>query len=166
MSRKARPPVPSNCPSILRRLPSFPFHAACAALLLLLCGCQKQEAAAGKLPVMVRAAKVEIADYAPKTSLTGVIAARTLNNLAFRVGGRVAERLVEVGQHVEKGQVLARIDPQEQESDQRSAQADLDAAEAQLTQASAAFDRQKTLLAQGFTTRRDYDQAEQALKVA
>ncbi len=166
MSRKARPPVPSNCPSILRRLPSSPFHAACAALLLLLCGCQKQEAAAGKLPVMVRAAKVEIADYAPKTSLTGVIAARTLNNLAFRVGGRVAERLVEVGQHVEKGQVLARIDPQEQESDQRSAQADLDAAEAQLTQASAAFDRQKTLLAQGFTTRRDYDQADQALKVA
>jgi len=166
MSRKARPPVPSNRPSILRRLPSSPSHAACAALLLLLCGCQKQEAAAGKLPVMVRAAKVEIADYAPKTSLTGVIAARTLNNLAFRVGGRVAERLVEVGQHVEKGQVLARIDPQEQESDQRSAQADLDAAEAQLTQASAAFDRQKTLLAQGFTTRRDYDQADQALKVA
>jgi len=136
------------------------------AMLSFLAGCQKQEAAAERPPVMVKVAAVELSEYAPRTSLTGVIAARTLNNLAFRVGGRVAERLVEVGQHVEAGEVLARIDPQEQESDLRSAQADLDAAQAQLTQATAAFDRQKTLLAQGFTTRRDYDQAEQGLKVA
>ena len=107
---------------------------------------------------------VAITDYAPRTSLTGVIAARTLNNLSFRVGGRVAERLVDVGQHVEKDAVLARLDPQEQESDLRSAEADLDAAQAQLTQATAAFERQKTLLAQGFTTRREYDPADQAQK--
>lgn len=136
------------------------------AAALLASGCQKKEAAEARLPVMVRVATAEVTDYAPKTSLTGVIAARTLNNLAFRVGGRVAERLVEVGQHVDKGTVLARLDPQEQESDLRSAQADLDAANASLTQASAAFERQKTLLAQGFTTRRDYDAADQALKVA
>jgi len=96
---------------------------------------------------MVRTETVAMADYAPRTSLTGVIAARTLNNLSFRVGGRVAERLVDVGQHVDKGAVLARIDPQEQQSDLRSAQADLDAAQAQLTQSAAAFERQKTLLA-------------------
>ncbi|WP_457151578.1 efflux RND transporter periplasmic adaptor subunit [Mesorhizobium sp. P5_C1] len=133
---------------------------------LLLAGCQKQEAAEHRLPVMVRTETVAIADFSPRTSLTGVIAARTLNNLSFRVGGRVAERLVDVGQHVDQGAVLARIDPQEQESDLRSAQADLDAAQAQLTQSAAAFERQKTLLAQGFTTRRDYDAADQALKVA
>ena len=115
---------------------------------------------------MVTAQTVALADYAPRTSLTGVIAARTLNNLSFRVGGRVAERLVDVGQHVDQGTVLARIDPQEQESDLRSAQADLDAAQAQLTQADAAFQRQKTLLAQGYTTRRDFDAADQTLKVA
>ncbi|WP_245523652.1 biotin/lipoyl-binding protein, partial [Mesorhizobium sp. M8A.F.Ca.ET.167.01.1.1] len=109
---------------------------------------------------------VALADYAPRTSLTGVIAARTLNNLSFRVGGRVAERLVDVGQHVDQGAVLARIDPQEQESDLRSAQADLDAAQAQLTQAAATYQRQKTLLSQGFTTRRDFDSADQTLKVA
>ncbi|WP_245493133.1 MULTISPECIES: efflux RND transporter periplasmic adaptor subunit [unclassified Mesorhizobium] len=137
-----------------------------ATLPLLLAGCQKQEAAAKKLPVMVRTETVAIANYAPRTSLTGAIAARTLNNLSFRVGGRVAERLVDVGQHVDQGAVLARIDPQEQEFDLRSAQADLDAAQAQLTQAAAAFERQKTLLARGYTTRRDYDAAEQASKVA
>jgi RND family efflux transporter MFP subunit len=137
---------------------------ACAALAT--AGCQKQQMAAKKLPVMVTTQTVALADYAPRTSLTGVIAARTLNNLSFRVGGRVAERLVDVGQHVDVGEVLARIDPQEQESDLRSAQADLDAAQAQQTQAAAAFQRQKTLLLQGYTTRRDFDSADQALKVA
>ena len=143
-----------------------PILLACAIAPFILAGCQKQEAAAKKLPIMVRTETVAIADYAPRTSLTGVIAARTLNNLSFRVGGRVAERLVDVGQHVDKDAVLARIDPQEQESDLRSAQADLDAAQAQLTQAAAAFERQKTLLAQGYTTRRDFDTADQTLKVA
>ncbi|TPK00099.1 efflux RND transporter periplasmic adaptor subunit [Mesorhizobium sp. B2-5-12] len=167
MSRNATSSVspPSAKPS---NFLTFPIGAAlftCMAALLL-AGCQKQEAAAKKLPIMVRTETVAMADYAPRTALTGMIAARTLNNLSFRVGGRVAERLADVGQHVDKGAVLARIDPQEQESDLRSAQADLDAAQAQLTQSAAAFERQKTLLAQGYTTRRDYDAADQALKVA
>ncbi|MER9330484.1 efflux RND transporter periplasmic adaptor subunit [Mesorhizobium sp. M0488] len=167
MSRNATSSVspPSVKTSNLLSSPTGVALFACTAALLL-AGCQKQEAADKKLPVMVRTETVAMADYAPRTSLTGVIAARTLNNLSFRVGGRVAERLVDVGQHVDQGTVLARIDPQEQESDLRSAQADLNAAQAQLTQAAAAFERQKTLLAQGFTTRRDYDLADQALKVA
>lgn len=139
--------------------------ASCAAALLV-AGCQKKDAAEIKPPVAVRVLTVETTDYLPTTSLTGAIAARTLNNLAFRVGGRIAQRLVEVGQHVDTGEVLARLDPQEQESDLRSAQADLNAANASLTQASAAFERQKTLLAQGVTTRRDYDSANAAQKVA
>ncbi len=156
----------TSSPPFRCRVPhSFVLMLACIAALLT-AGCQQKEAAVAKQPVMVHVATAEVTDYAPKTSLTGVIAARTLNNLAFRVGGRVAERLVEVGQHVDKDTVLARLDPQEQESDLRSAQADLDAANASLTQANAAFERQKTLLAQGFTTRRDYDAAEQAAKVA
>ncbi|WP_431523366.1 efflux RND transporter periplasmic adaptor subunit [Mesorhizobium captivum] len=156
--------LPSSPPSLLSRLYVF-LLLACAATLSV-AGCQKQQAAEKKLPVMVTTQTVALADYAPRTSLTGVIAARTLNNLSFRVGGRVAERLVDVGQHVDKGAVLARIDPQEQESDLRSAQADNDAAQAQLTQAAATYQRQKTLLSQGFTTRRDFDSADQTLKVA
>ena len=163
MSRNATSSAPQPPTSGL--LSFSPILLVCAMVPLLLAGCQKQEAAK-KLPIMVRTETVAMADYAPRSSLTGVIAARTLNNLSFRVGGRVAERLVDVGQHVDKDAVLARIDPQEQESDLRSAQADLDAAQAQLTQAAATFERQKTLLAQGFTTRRDYDAADQAQKVA
>ncbi|TIX38980.1 MAG: efflux RND transporter periplasmic adaptor subunit, partial [Mesorhizobium sp.] len=108
MSRNATPsvrPLPVNALKLL----SFPGSTmlACALAALSLAGCQKQEAAAKKLPIMVRAETVRIADYAPRTSLTGVIAARTLNNLSFRVGGRIAERLVDVGQHVDKDAVLA-----------------------------------------------------------
>ncbi|TIV96427.1 MAG: efflux RND transporter periplasmic adaptor subunit [Mesorhizobium sp.] len=165
MSRNATTSaLPSSPLSPLSRSNTLLLLACGAALLT--SGCQKQQAAEKKLPVLVTTQTVALADYAPRTSLTGVIAARTLNNLSFRVGGRVAERLVDVGQHVDQGAVLARIDPQEQESDLRSAQADLDAAQAQLTQAAATYQRQKTLLSQGFTTRRDFDSADQTLKVA
>ncbi|TJW44386.1 MAG: efflux RND transporter periplasmic adaptor subunit [Mesorhizobium sp.] len=166
MSSNATPSAPQAQVFSLSPFSAAPAILACAMMPFLLAGCQRQEAAAKKLPIMVRTETVAIADYAPRTSLTGVIAARTLNNLSFRVGGRVAERLVEIGQHVDKDAVLARIDPQEQESDLRSAQADLEAAQAQVTQAAAAFQRQKTLLLQGYTTRRDFDAADQTLKVA
>jgi membrane fusion protein, multidrug efflux system len=142
------------------------FSIAALGLCALTAGCQRQEETPEPLPLMVRAQKVEIADFAPTASLTGVIAAQTLDNLSFRVGGRVAQRMADVGQHVAKGAVLARLDPQTQQSDLIAAQANLDAAQAQLRQASAAFDRQKKLLGQGFTTRRDYDQADQAMRTA
>ncbi|MDH6231091.1 RND family efflux transporter MFP subunit [Mesorhizobium soli] len=135
-------------------------------LCALIAGCQRQEETPEPLPLMVRAQKVEIADYAPTASLTGVIAAQTLDNLSFRVGGRVAQRMADVGQHVTKGTVLAKLDPQTQHSDLIAAQANLDAAQAELRQVSAAFARQKTLLGQGFTTRRDYDQADQTMRTA
>lgn len=147
------------------------FRIAIASFLLapvpfILSGCQDPSAETAKELVRVRATDATPINYAPVISLTGVIAARTENNLSFRTGGRVAERLVEVGDHVDAGALLARIDPQEQESDLRSAQAAVDASQAQLRQTTAAFERQKTLLAQGFTTRREYDQAQQAMQVA
>lgn len=142
-----------------------PLRILALGLLLPVAACQP-EAEAPRQPVMVSAVEVQVSDYAPTATLTGVIAARTLNKLSFQVGGRVGERTADVGQRVETGQVLARIDPQEQQSDVRAAQASLDAADAQFRQASAAFERQKTLLAQGFTTRREYDLAEQSMRVA
>ncbi|WP_245451769.1 hypothetical protein [Mesorhizobium waimense] len=57
---------------------SFPTCRAIFAFATMpLAGYQKQEAAEKKLPVMVRTETVAMADYAPRTSLTGVIAART-----------------------------------------------------------------------------------------
>ncbi|AIJ88595.1 efflux transporter [Brucella melitensis bv. 1 str. Rev.1] len=116
------------------------------------------------VPVAVREAK--LVDYQPKLTLSGAVAARSLVNVSFRVNGQVVERLVDIGQHVEKGQLLARIDDVEQRANMRVAQASMDAAEAQLVQADANFKRQQALLKQGFTTRSQYDQADQALRTA
>lgn len=116
--------------------------------------------------VPVAVIRAETSDYQPKLTLSGAIAARSLVNVSFRLNGQVVARMAEIGQHVEKGQSLARIDNVEQQANLRVAQATKDAAQAQLVQAQANFTRQKTLLAQGFTTRSTYDQANQNLQTA
>ncbi|WP_244642095.1 efflux RND transporter periplasmic adaptor subunit [Chelatococcus reniformis] len=94
--------------------------------------------------------------------LTGHVEAQNEASYGFRIGGRIVERLVNVGDRVRQGQVLARLDPQNEQNALRSAQAALAAARAQLNQASNAYDRQRQLLSRGFTTRAQYEQAEQA----
>ncbi len=116
--------------------------------------------------VPVAVTRAVVSDYQPQLTLSGAVAARSLINVSFRLNGQVVERLVDVGQHVPKGQILARIDNVEQQANLRVAQASKDAAQAQLVQAKANFLRQKALLAQGFTTRSTYDLANQNLQTA
>ena len=76
------------------------------------------------------------------------------------------ERLVDVGAHVNAGDLLARLDPAEQQADLDAATAGVAAAEAQLRVAQATFDRQSHLISSGFTTRVAYDQAKEGLRTA
>jgi RND family efflux transporter MFP subunit len=99
-------------------------------------------------------------------TLTGEVLARYTADLSFRVSGRVIERFVDVGAHVDPGQVLARLDPTEQRADVEAATSAVIATEAQLRVAQATFARQNTLLAQGFTTRVAFDKAQEGLRVA
>ena len=143
----------------------LPARIACGLLMVALAGCS-QDAAPEKAPAAVKAQTVELTDYAPRIELTGEIKAQIQSDLSFRVSGRVIERNVDVGDRVAPEQALAQLDPQEQEANVRAAEANVQAAEAQLRQVTSTFERQKTLLAQGFTTRRDYDQAEQTFRTA
>lgn len=136
------------------------------AAILLASGCNDAEKTVGRLPTKVDVITVAIADHSRQASLTGIVAAQVTGNLAFRIAGRIAERTADVGQHVSKGEVLAKIDPSEQQADVVAAQANVDAANAQLAQVSANFDRQKALLAKGLTSRKQYDDAEEAFRVA
>lgn len=137
------------------------------AAALLAAGCSGQsDKAATRQPTKVSIVTVAVKDYSRSLSLTGVITARVSSNLAFRIAGRIAERRAEVGQHVVKGDLLATIDPTEQKADVVAAQASVDAADAQLAQASANFDRQKTLLSKALTSRRQYDEAQSSFNVA
>jgi RND family efflux transporter MFP subunit len=114
----------------------------------------------------VRTVTAEIVDYAPSVTLTGVIAAQISSDLSFRIGGKISERLVDVGDHVTKGQLLARLDPEELQAELASAQTGVASGDAVLRQATAAFTRQKELLSKGNTTVRTYDQAQAALRSA
>jgi membrane fusion protein, multidrug efflux system len=118
-----------------------------------------------------RAALVHVELVQPRrgpaaATLTGEVQARFSADLSFRVTGRVLERSVDIGAHVNSGDLLARLDPAEQQADFDAATAGLAAAEAQLRVAQATFDRQSSLLSSGFTTRVTYDHAEEQLRTA
>jgi membrane fusion protein, multidrug efflux system len=99
-------------------------------------------------------------------ALTGHVRAKDEVNLAFRIDGKLIERLVNVGDRVSVGQRVGRLDPQNELNALRSAEADLAAAQAMLTQTEGAERRLSELLQKGITTRAQYDQALQQLQTA
>jgi RND family efflux transporter MFP subunit len=138
----------------------------CAVTALAVGACRREQEAQAPEPRPVRTVTVERQASGETVTLTGHIAAEDEAALAFRIGGRMVQRFVNVGDTVKGGQELARLDPQDELNGLRSAQTRKVAAEAQLTQARLAFDRQRTLLAQGHTPRAQFDLAEKALRTA
>jgi RND family efflux transporter MFP subunit len=143
---------------------------AVLALLLMpvlaLGGCERQGKAKAAEPRPVRTVTAAKGGSGETVVLTGQISAENEAALSFRIGGRIIERLANVGDRVEPDQVLAKLDPQNELNTLRSAQAALSAAEGRVIETSNAFDRQKVLLPQGFTTQALFDQAQQALRTA
>ncbi|NIE76789.1 efflux RND transporter periplasmic adaptor subunit [Pantoea sp. Ap-967] len=131
-------------------------------LAVTLAGCSKEEAP--QLLPRVGVARVESTDFAARVTLTGDVQARVQTDLSFRVGGKIISRSVDVGDHVKANQVLARLDPKDLQNNVDSAKAEVFAAQARVTQASAAFVRQQKLLPKGYTSQSEYDSAEAALR--
>jgi len=98
--------------------------------------------------------------------LTGHIEAENEAALGFRISGRMIERSVNVGDRVQPGQILARLDPQDERNGLRSAQANLSAAQGQLTQARNNFERQRRLQQRGVISKAEFDSAQEALQTA
>jgi RND family efflux transporter MFP subunit len=143
-----------------------PMSAAVALALLAtpLGACNERSAAPVERPALVRTELVQSRHGQATLTLTGEVRARFSANLSFRASGRVLARLADVGAHVNAGDLLARLDPAEQQADFDAATAGVAAAEAQLRVAQATFDRQSSLLSSGFTTRVAYDQAQEQLR--
>ncbi|TDR92902.1 efflux RND transporter periplasmic adaptor subunit [Enterovirga rhinocerotis] len=133
---------------------------------LLLAGCGSQEEAQSPAPRPVRVVTVEKAKTGRSVSFTGHVEAQDQASLAFRTGGRMIERTVNVGDRVRAGQVVARLDPQNALATLRAARAALAAAESQLATATNTFERQDRLLASGFTSRANHDVARSGLQAA
>ena len=145
-------------------------HASAGLALTLvapaLIACNDGSAASAQRPAFVRTEIVRPQLRQASVTLTGEVQARFNAELGFRISGRVVGRSVDVGAHVERGQVLASLDPAEQQADLDAATAAVAASESQLRVATATFERQKALLANGFTTRVAFDQAQEGLQNA
>jgi membrane fusion protein, multidrug efflux system len=131
-----------------------------------LTACSQSSSAPAPQERPVRAITVEHRVLSEQIVLTGQIRAQEERNLAFRIDGKLIERRVTIGDRVAAGEVVARIDTQDELNALRSAEAELVAAQAVLTQAQKTEARQRELLARGFTTRVQYEQAQQQLETA
>lgn len=114
----------------------------------------------------VRTVTIERGAEGETVSLTGQVHPKDQVSLAFRLDGHMVKRLVNVGDVLKAGEIVAQLDPQNEQNSLRSAQASLAAAEAVLTQARLTFGRQQQLLAGGWAARAKFDDAEQALRSA
>jgi RND family efflux transporter MFP subunit len=135
-----------------------------ACLLAALAGCDEPTETAQVRPV--RTVTVERKAVGEPVRLSGNIRPQDEVSLAFRIDGRVASRPVSIGDRVEAGQIVATLDSQNEQNALRSAEADLSAAQAMLAQTQGVEGRQQELLARGYATRTQYDQALQQLQTA
>lgn len=90
-------------------------------------------------------------------SFTAVVRARIETDLGFRTGGKVVDRLVEVGDAVRAGQVLARLDPADHQLAVRAAADQVRAASVDAQQAASDEARLRRLLADGSVGSADHE---------
>src|SRR3954454_10139328 len=136
--------------------------ASIALLAVALVGCNEKvaEKSAPGRPVLV--ATVHYEAESPERSFVGTIRPRIATDMGFRVPGKVAKRLVEVGQSVDVGQPLATLDEVDLKLQAEQAQAEFFAATGVLAQAAASETRARDLRAKGWTTDAQMDQAKAA----
>lgn len=156
-------------PSLSRERPFFHPPAAsvrtsCLAVLLVLTvltGCDKPaEPAAEVRPVRTLTAQAET--RSDLLTQVGEIRPHFESDLGFKIAGKEVSRITELGARVTRGQVVARLDDQDQRNQLLAAQADLVSAKAHLTQATHEEYRQDKLRKDGWSTEVQYDQALQA----
>jgi RND family efflux transporter MFP subunit len=107
----------------------------------------------------VLVATVHYAAEKPARSFVGTIRPRIETDMGFRVAGKVAKRLVEVGDTVEVGQALGLLDEVDLKLQAEQSQAEFTAATGVLAQAGAAENRAKELKIKGWATDAQLDQA-------
>jgi len=145
----------------------FPGGLLPAALCLALVssGCTRQEAP----PEPLRAVKVVAVGGQGQPSefvYAGEVRARVESRLGFRVAGKLTQRMVDAGQRVQAGQLLAALDPADYQLSQQAAQAQMVSAQTQRDVALADLKRFESLKAQGFISGAELERREASFKAA
>lgn len=129
--------------------------AACIALM----GCDRStEVASGA--VSVRVVTAQSGTEGAGIAFSGTLVPRVESQLAFRVPGRIVERLVDVGTTVAQGDALARLDDTPFKLAVQEAQADLAQAQATLARVRRDVDRNRALALSGAIAGADFDALE------
>ncbi len=144
---------------------AFAITIAAIATSLVVSACSKPVAA----PEPIRAVKVIAvteSNLVAAHEFSGEVRARVEARVGFRVGGKVTKRMVEVGQRVTAGQVLATLDPQDLVLATTAAKAQVQSAQVQADLAAADYKRFKDLKDQNFISGAELDRRDAALKAA
>jgi len=132
-------------------IPTRPNAFLALVVALALASCSRPEVK----PPPPRAVIAQVVAAGPANAASvysGEVRARYENDLAFRVGGKVIARFVDVGAAVTKGQVLARLDPQDAGLAAEAARSQLAAADADHALARAELERYRDLYAKKFVS--------------
>ena len=128
------------------------------ALFAVSCGSNSQStgAAAGAAETIpnVEVSKAIARDVPQESAYASTVQAWAVNNIMPQQGGRIRKINVEVGDYVQKGQVLAEMD-----------RLQLDQLELQIQNDEQEFERLKSLYAEGGVSQSDFEAAELAYKV-
>jgi len=136
------------------------------AAALLLGACQRPEAPAYEDVRPVRTLVAGRSAGSVDATYSGELVARYESQLGFRVAGKVAARLVEVGSVVKRGQPLLRLNPEQEALNLVAANAEADAAKSRVAQARIDLQRTEQLLAKQFASRAEFDQQKLTLDQA
>ncbi|HET9577910.1 MAG TPA: efflux RND transporter periplasmic adaptor subunit, partial [Usitatibacter sp.] len=140
--------------------------ALCAALALAGCGEKAAEVSGRAEPSALRTAPVELRDVDLTLSAEAVVEAVRQSTVSAQVAGRIVDIRFDVGDRVQKGDVIVRIDERAASQALAASEAQLRAAEANLAHARAELERSRSLLAQRFISQAAYDKAENEFKAA
>jgi RND family efflux transporter MFP subunit len=114
----------------------------------------------------VRTAEIHYESAREVSRYFGSVGARHEVEQAFRVGGKVLQRRVDVGQSVREGDVLAELDDVDYRLSEEAARQQLAAATARLRQAESDWQRMQALKGDGSVSDSDDEHAQSTLRTA
>jgi len=114
----------------------------------------------------VRVIKIGVTEGARSVEYAGEVRARHETRLAFRVPGKIVERMVEVGSRVRPGQPVARLDGSDLKLAAASARAQVKSLELQRDLAQADYGRYRELREKNFISQAEYDRRANAFATA